>query len=130
MDCQACAFRQRCATDMPVRKVARSIHGGTLDIARNSAGTEAYLVSTRQRKRDEVLFVLLRRILNVDHLGLRGPIAARDEFYLADARTNLRKFAKMRTGPGLAMGLSVIAGIFTCYPRRSSSDANSDFATE
>ncbi|MEO5867683.1 MAG: transposase, partial [Sphingomonas sp.] len=42
-----------------------------------------YLVSRRQRKKVEMLFAHLKRILKLDRLRLRGPNSARDEFHLA-----------------------------------------------
>jgi transposase len=94
-DCQACTFRQRCTPNMPARKVTRSIHEGARDLAREIATTDAYLVSRRQRKKVEMLFAHLKRILKLDRLRLRGPNGAKDEFHLAAAAQNLRKLAKM-----------------------------------
>lgn len=94
-DCQACAHRPRCTPNMPARKVTRSIHEGARDLARNIATSDAYLVSRRQRKKVEMLFAHLKRILKLDRLRLRGPNGAKDEFHLAAAAQNLRKMAKM-----------------------------------
>jgi len=87
---------------MPARKVTRSIHEGARDLARNIATTDAYLVSRRQRKKVEMLFAHLKRILRLDRLRLRGPNGAKDEFHLAAAAQNLRKIAKMIPMPSLA----------------------------
>ena len=87
---------------MPGRKVTRSIHEGARDLARNIATTDAYLVSRRQRKKVEMLFAHLKRILKLDRLRLRGPNGAKDEFHLAAAAQNLRKMAKMIPMPNLA----------------------------
>ena len=70
---------------MPARKITRSIHEGARDMARDIANTDAYLVSRRQRKKVEMLFAHLKRILKLDRLRLRGPNGARDEFHLAAA---------------------------------------------
>jgi arginine repressor len=43
-----------------------------LDIACAIATSEAYLVSHRQRKKVEMLFAHLKRILKLDRLRLRG----------------------------------------------------------
>lgn len=94
-DCQNCALRQRCTPNMPARKVTRSLHEGARDLARDIATTDAYLVSRRQRKKVEMLFAHLKRILKLDRLRLRGPNGAKDEFHLAAAAQNLRKMAKM-----------------------------------
>ena len=87
---------------MPARKVTRSIHEGARDLAHSIATTDAYLVSRRQRKKVEMLFAHLKRILKLDRLRLRGPNGAKDEFHLAAAAQNLRKMAKMIPMPSLA----------------------------
>ena len=63
--------------------------------ARAIAKTEAYTVSCRQRKKVEMLFAYLKRILRLDRLHLRGPSGAKDEFLLAATAQNLRKLAKL-----------------------------------
>lgn len=85
----------------PRRKVTRSIHEGARDMARDIAKTAAYLTSRRQRKKVEMLFAHLKRILNLGRLRLRGPNGARDEFHLAATAQNLRKLAKLVTAPAL-----------------------------
>src|SRR5262245_24642501 len=94
-DCQACALKPRCCPKEPARKVPRSVHEGARDMARDIAKTEAYAVSRRQRKKVEMLFAHLKRILRLDRLRLRGPKGARDEFLLAATAQNLRKLAKL-----------------------------------
>ena len=69
----------------------RSVHEGARDMARDIATTDAYLASRRQRKKVEMLFAHLKRILKLDRLRLRGPNGAKDEFHLAAAAQNLRK---------------------------------------
>ena len=101
-DCDTCALKQRCTPSMAARKIMRSVHEGARDMARDIANTDAYLVSRRQRKKVEMLFAHLKRILELDRLRLRGPNGAKDEFHLAAAAQNLRKLAKMQPMPGLA----------------------------
>jgi hypothetical protein len=79
----------------PARKIPRSIHEGARDLARDIATTDAYVVSRSERKKVEMLFAHLKRILKLDRLRLRGPNGARDEFHLAAAAQNLRKLAKL-----------------------------------
>ena len=55
----------------------------------------AYAVSCRERKKVEMLFAHLKRILRLDRLRLRGPSGAKDEFLLAATAQNLRKLAKL-----------------------------------
>jgi IS5 family transposase len=58
------------------------------------AATSQYQVSRRQRKKVEMLFAHLKRILRLDRLRLRGLRGARDEFLLAATAQNLRRMAK------------------------------------
>ena len=95
LDCDACGLKQRCTPNMPARKILRSIHEGARDLARDLALTDAYLTSRRERKKVEMLFAHLKRILKLDRLRLRGPNGAKDEFLLAATAQNLRKLAKL-----------------------------------
>ena len=94
-DCEACALKPTCCPNAPARKIARSIHEAARDKARAIAKTEAYAVSRRERKKVEMLFAHLKRILRLDRLRLRGPSGAKDEFLLAATAQNLRKLAKL-----------------------------------
>ena len=94
-DCQACDLRQRCRPGDAGRKLLRSIHEGARDLARDLSLTDAYLTSRRERKKVEMLFAHLKRILKLDRLRLRGPNGAKDEFLLAATAQNLRKLAKL-----------------------------------
>lgn len=97
LDCDACALKPRCCPNAPARKVPRSIYEGARDMARDIAKTDAYQTSRYQRKKVEMLFAHLKRILKLDRLRLRGPCGARDEFHLAAIAQNLRKLAKICT---------------------------------
>jgi transposase len=94
-DCAGCALKSRCCPKEPQRKVTRSIHEGARDLARDLSKSDAWLISRRERKKVEMLFAHLKRILKLDRLRLRGPCGARDEFHLAAAAQNLRKMAKL-----------------------------------
>ncbi len=98
-DCDICDLKQRCCPKMPARKVPRSIYESARDVARGIAKTEAYVTSRRKRKKIEMLFAHLKRILRLDRLRLRGPCGARDEFLLAATAQNLRKLAKLIPAP-------------------------------
>jgi transposase len=94
-DCDACALKLRCCPNTPARKVPRSIHERARDMARTIAKSWEGRTSRRQRKKVEMLFAHLKRILKLDRLRLRGPNGARDEFVLAATAQNLRKLAKL-----------------------------------
>ncbi|WP_020184231.1 IS1182 family transposase [Methylopila sp. 73B] len=98
-DCDACSLKPQCCPNAPARKIPRSIHEGARDMARDIAKTDAYTASRRERKKVEMLFAHLKRILRLDRLRLRGPCGARDEFLLAATAQNLRKLAKMVLAP-------------------------------
>jgi len=98
-DCDACPLKPRCCPKEPARKVMRSIHEAARDKARAITKTEAYVVSRRERKKVEMLFAHLKRILRLDRLRLRGPSGARDEFLLAATAQNLRKLSKLVAPP-------------------------------
>ena len=95
LDCAVCSLKPRCCPNVPARKIPRSIHEGARDVAREIAKTEAYRTSRCQRKKVEMPFAHLKRILKLDRLRLRGPNGARDEFHLAATAQNLRKLAKL-----------------------------------
>jgi len=94
-DCDACALKPDCCPGQPVRKILRSVHEGARDLARDLSLTDAYVTSRRERKKVEMLFAHLKRILKLDRLRLRGPNGAKDEFLLAATAQNLRKMARL-----------------------------------
>jgi hypothetical protein len=104
-DCHACALKPHCCSNVPARKIARSIHEAARDKARAIAKTEAYAVSCRERKKVEMLFAHLKRILRLGRLRLRGPSGAKDEFLLAATAQNLRRLAKLIPFPERAFAL-------------------------
>ena len=94
-DCQGCTLKARCCPKEVIRKVPRSIHEGARDMARQIARSWEGSTSRRLRKKVEMLFAHLKRILKLDRLRLRGPTGAHDEFLLAATAQNLRKLAKL-----------------------------------
>jgi hypothetical protein len=88
-------LKDRCCPNTPYRKITRSIHERARDVARNIAKTPQYQKSRCERKKVEVLFAHLKRILRVDRLRLRGLSGAADEFTLAAAVQNLRRMTKL-----------------------------------
>jgi hypothetical protein len=93
-DCATCPMKAHCCPNTPIRKIARSVHESARDVARGIAKTDAYKQSRRDRKKVEMLFAHLKRILKLDRLRLRGPSGAHDEFLLAATAQNLRRMAK------------------------------------
>jgi transposase len=105
-DCNACPLKMQCCPKEPVRKVPRSIYEKARDVARAYGKTKAYERSRRDRKKVEMLFAHLKRILRLDRLRLRGPSGAQFEFTLAAIAQNLRRLAKIvsRPQPAIVLG--------------------------
>lgn len=98
-DCDVCALKQQCCPGQPMRKVTRSVHEAARDVARAINASPEFQQSRRERKKVEMLFAHLKRIMKLDRLRLRGPSGAHDEFTLAAAAQNLRKLAKVLFAP-------------------------------
>lgn len=101
-DCDACDLKARCCPKEPSRKILRSTFEPSRDRARAIAQTTDYAISCKLRKKVEMLFAHLKRILGLNRLRLRGPSGARDEFHLAATAQNLRKLAKLLPIPPVA----------------------------
>ena len=82
-----------------MRKVPRNIYEEARDVARAYGKTKAYERSRRDRKKVEMLFAHLKRILRLGRLRLRGPRGAQDEFTLGAIVQNLRRLAKLVARP-------------------------------
>lgn len=92
-DRKACPLKSRCCPNTPMRRIARQVHESARDLARALAKTPRYAQSRRHRKKVEMLFAHLKRILRLDRLRLRGLKGARDEFLMAASAQNLRRMA-------------------------------------
>ena len=97
--CQACPSKMKCCPNADARKITREEHEGARDVARAIRKTPQYKVSSKLRKKVEMLFAHLKRILGLGRLRLRGPCGANDEFLLAATAQNLRKLAKIFPAP-------------------------------
>ena len=95
-DCAACALKPHCTPNQATRKISRSRYEHARQKAREIAKTDAYVTSGYARKKVEMLFAHLKRILGLDRLRLRGPNGAKDEFHIAATVQNLRKLAKLK----------------------------------
>jgi transposase len=93
-DCSICALKPQCTT-APARKVSRDIDEDVRDQVRALANTETFQRSRRERKKVEMRFAHMKRILKLDRLRLRGLSGARDEVLLTATAQNLRRLAKL-----------------------------------
>jgi hypothetical protein len=64
-DCGRCPLKPKCCPKAPERKIPRSIYEDARDTARALADTEAFEQSRHDRKRVEMLFAHLKRILKL-----------------------------------------------------------------
>ena len=93
-DCSTCSLKPKCTTAV-VRKVTRDVHEDIRDHVRALATTESFQQSRRERKKVEMRFAHMKRILKLDRLRLRGLNGARDEVLLTATAQNLRRVAKL-----------------------------------
>jgi transposase len=98
-DCSSCKLKSQCCPNTSRRKIARSIYESSRDVARAICDSEQYQQSRKDRKKVEVLFAHLKRIMNFNRLRLRGITGAHDEFLLAATVQNLKKLAQRRYKP-------------------------------
>lgn len=98
-DCAGCPLKARCCPNMQSRKIARSVYEAARNVARAVRETRRYRRSRRDRKKVEMLFAHLKRILRLDRLRLRGLSGAHDEFLLAATAQNLRRMARYLSTP-------------------------------
>lgn len=106
-DCTDCELKSRCCPNTTHRKIARQVNEAARDVAREISRTDRYQQSRKDRKKVEMLFAHLKRILKLDRLRLRGLLGAQDEFLLAATAQNLRRMARwlMPRAPRMAMAL-------------------------
>jgi transposase len=93
-DCSICSLKPKCTTAV-VRKITRDINEDVRDRVRALADTEAFQQSRRERKKVEMRFAHMKRILGLDRLRLRGLNGARDEVLLTATAQNLRRLVKL-----------------------------------
>lgn len=94
--CTECKYKPRCCPNTPVRKIARSIYEASRDVARSISQSAYYQeVTSRERKKVEMMFAHMKRQLNFTRLRLRGLKSANDECVLVATAQNLRRLAKL-----------------------------------
>jgi hypothetical protein len=85
-------LKPKCTT-AAMRKVTRDVNEDMRDHVRTLAGTDAFQQSSRERKKVEMRFAHMKRILKLNRLRLRGLNGARDEVLLTATAQNLRRLA-------------------------------------
>lgn len=94
--CDACPSKSKCCPNTNTRFIGREEHEDARDLARLAAQSPFNPKAQAKRKKVEMLFAHLKRILGLGRLRLRGPCGVQDEFTLAAIAQNLRKLAKLR----------------------------------
>jgi hypothetical protein len=93
-DCSICALKPKCTTAV-MRKVTRDLDEDVRDRVRALANTQAFEQSHRERKKVEMRFAHMKRILRLDRFRLRGLSGVRDEVLLTATAQNLRRLVKL-----------------------------------
>jgi transposase len=93
-DCGPCPLKDRCCPNTPARKIPRDINESVREHVRALAETPAFKRSREERKKVEMAFAHMKRILKLDRLRLRGLSGVRDEVLLTATAQNLRKLAR------------------------------------
>jgi transposase len=108
-ECRACPLKTKCCPNMPARRIVRDVNEVARDVARALATTDAFTQSRCDRKKVEMLFAHLKRILRLGRLRLRGPSGAQFEFTLAAIAQNLRRLAKLAARPPPVSSIECVA---------------------
>ena len=95
-DCQVCPSKAKCCPNTATRRIRREKYEIVRDFARECTASEFNPKAQARRKKVEMLFAHLKRILGLGRLRLRGPCGVQDEFTLAATAQNLRKLAKLK----------------------------------
>ena len=97
-DCANCPLKPQCTTGRE-RRISRDVNQDARDHTQSLMQSEAYGVSSLERKRIERLFGEAKHILSMVRLRLRGLAGARDEFLLTATVQNLKRLARHSTIP-------------------------------
>jgi len=96
--CAICPLKPQCTTGRE-RRLSRDVNQEARDYTQALMQSEAYGVSSTDRKKIERLFGEAKHILSLVRLRLRGLTGARDEFLMAATVQNLKRLAQHSTIP-------------------------------
>jgi len=97
-DCAECPLKPQCTSGRE-RRISRDVNQEARDYTQSLMQTEAYGVSSADRKKIEALFGEAKHILALTRLRLRGLTGARDEFLLTATAQNLKRLANLAARP-------------------------------
>ena len=92
-DCANCPLKPQCTTGRE-RRISRDVNQDARDYTQSLMQSEAYEVSSIERKRIETLFGEAKHNLSMARLRLRGLTGARDEFLMTATVQNLKRLAQ------------------------------------
>ena len=94
--CSVCPAKEKCCPKVDARSVTRERFEEVREFAHQCTASAFNSTAQKRRKKVEMLFAHLKRILGLGRLRLRGPCGVQDEFTLAATAQNLRKLAKLK----------------------------------
>ncbi len=97
-DCAICPLKPQGTTGRE-RRISRDVNQDARDYTQALMQSEAYGVSSTDRKKIETLFGEVKHTLSLVRLRLRGLSGARDEFLLTATVQNLKRLAQHSTIP-------------------------------
>jgi hypothetical protein len=74
LDCDVCKLKAQCCPNAVARKIPRDLNEDARDVARAHAATQEYVEACRRRKKVEMLFAHLKRILRLTRLRLISEV--------------------------------------------------------
>jgi hypothetical protein len=87
-------LKPKCTTAI-AGKITRDLNEDVRNRVRALADTEAFQQSRRERKKVEMRFAHMKRILRLDRFRLWGLSGVRDEVLLTATAQNLRRLARL-----------------------------------
>jgi hypothetical protein len=93
-ECGACPIQPDCAPS-GIRTVQRSIHEPARDRARAKAGTDAFIASTKLRRRALRVLARIEHHDDLHRVRLRGLRGADEQFPLATTARNLKRMVRL-----------------------------------
>jgi transposase len=93
-ECGACPIQPDCAPS-GLRTVQRSIYEPARERAKAREGTDAFVASTRLRRRVERVFACIKHHDDLHRVRLRGLRGADEQFLLATTARNLKRMVRL-----------------------------------
>ena len=103
-ECGACPIQPDCAPS-GLRTIHRGVHEPARERAKAREGTEAFVASTKLRRRVERVFACVKHHDDLHRVRLRGLRGADEQFLLATTARNLKRMVRLMapaSGPPVA----------------------------